>query len=146
MSDELHHMGHDPPLPARKLAMVRQALYDAKFALEQETRGEDKDAAIQAIMRALDLTVDPYVDAKPMTDERLAVFVAEIRALPTQGAAERAAVGLVEGLITPSMTKALAMQDEAHKRLREMDARIAQLEEELMTERRKVARLATRGK
>jgi hypothetical protein len=128
-------------LPPRKLSIVRQALYDAKFALEQEVQGEERDRVIRDIMRALDLTVDPHVDIKPLTDEQLADLVARVRAAPTQGAAERYADQLAGMAVTPSMQRALAAQDAERRRADVAAERIALLEEELRAERQKVARL-----
>lgn len=62
MSDELDHYS-DPISEGRKysvsaedVALVRQALYDAKFAMEQELTAEDFAATLERLTEALDCT------------------------------------------------------------------------------------------
>lgn len=133
----------EEPVTPRKRAFVKQAIYDAKFALEQELYGEEKEKTIRTIVQALDLLAD-VKDVQLITDEQLAHLVTAVRKAPTQGAAERFAMELAGQIVDPLYARAHTTQDVAQRRVRELEEKNLKLEEELRAEKQKVARLAMR--
>ena len=133
----------EEPVTPRKRALVKQALYDAKFALEQELYGEEKEKTIRTMVHALDLIAD-VKDVQLISDEQLATLVGAVRKAPTQGAAERCAMELAGQIVDPLYSRAHQTQDIAHRRVRELEEKNLKLEEELRAEKQKVARLAMR--